>query len=132
MPVSGYLVIEMQCLSCGDSRIKVPDNANDESQILCGYCRHDLGPYGVLKAQLRGDGAGTVANAGASDVKFKPLKAEPHQTISAPAEIELLSDGGARVQFFSSSHGHTYVQMAPEYLQRLHEDIAQKIAAQNP
>jgi hypothetical protein len=73
MPTIGELVLEMRCANCGRSRVVMPDNASDDSELRCGICQIALGPYGLIKQELLSD-ISTGSNAVRQrEISFRPL-----------------------------------------------------------
>jgi uncharacterized Zn finger protein len=67
----GTLIIEIKCANCGSTVLQFPDDLADSSLVHCTGCGHNVGPYGAIKAALRGE-THTPVGVVTTEV-FKPL-----------------------------------------------------------
>ena len=70
----GTLSVEIKCANCGSSVFEFPDDLTDSTLIHCTDCGGNVGPYGSLKAHLRGEGHTVIGAHAETSVKpFKPV-----------------------------------------------------------
>jgi hypothetical protein len=130
MARTGTLVLKVRCAICGTDRIQLPDNATDDSDVLC-IANHPLGPYRSVKDALIDGPISSAANVDCSKPIFEPFKKESVQTtVKQPKVGWSDDDGDPYLRFFWIDGTHTDVKMAHDLLAELGDIIPKKLDKQ--
>jgi ribosomal protein S27E len=68
----GTLSIDIKCANCGGTVFQFSDDLSASSLVHCTNCGGNVGPYGALKAAMRGEAHAAIGAH--ADFTVSPLK----------------------------------------------------------